>query len=61
MTAENGPAAPAARDTGRTKGLQVTYAVPDGRHLRAFLAATTPPDRPLAPVPLGLPGALDLP
>ncbi|MER6441937.1 hypothetical protein ABT275_37230 [Streptomyces sp. NPDC001185] len=61
MTAENGPAALAALDTGRAEGFQVTYAVPEGQHLRTFFPATTPLDRPLAPVPLGLPGVLDLP
>ncbi|MFI6284372.1 hypothetical protein ACIBCM_06355 [Streptomyces sp. NPDC051018] len=61
MRAENGRAAEAALDSRRASGFRVVYAPQDGEHLRAFLPATTPPDQPLAPTPLGLPNAVDLP
>ncbi|MDX5569483.1 hypothetical protein PYK79_48170 [Streptomyces sp. ID05-04B] len=60
MHAENGTAAEAALDCGTAAGFRVVYTPPNGEHLRAYLPDATPPDQPLAPTPLELPGAVDL-
>ncbi|MEV2193640.1 hypothetical protein AB0I02_22020 [Streptomyces phaeochromogenes] len=59
VTADNGQQAIAALKAGRANDTKVVFRPQDGEHFRLYLADAPDDSRPLAPVPLGLPGYPD--